>query len=407
MAISKIRGSQILSLTLDDSHVAAGAAIATSKLADGALLIKSDGSVPYISAISGVDPTLSTHLATKNYVDSVASGADPKASCRAATVGNIVLSGLQTVDGVALAVGNRVLVKNQSTGANNGIYIASTSAWTRALDADANAEVTSGLFTFIEEGTALAATGWILVTTGAIVVGTTALTFTQFSGAGTYTASNGMTLTGNQFNVVSGNGGIVSSAGSLSLTLADATLAIVAGGVKLAPLASAQILVGNGSSVATARAMSGAVTMDNTGITALGAGVVGTTQLAAGAVTAAKHEVMTPGQIMIGKAAGNGYVALSGDATMTEAGVVTVGAAMLRATNFVTRETPAGTQNGVNLVFTLAFAPVAGTETVMFNGQVLDPGAGNDYTISGQTITLLAGWAPNGTTDKLRVSYIK
>jgi hypothetical protein len=145
------------------------------------------------------DPTSAQDAATKAYVDGVASGLDVKASVRVATTANITLSSAQTIDGVSVIAGDRVLVKSQTTGSENGIYVASASAWSRATDADTSAEVTAGMFTFVSEGTTNGNAGFVLTTDDAITLGTTSLTFTQFSGAGTYTASNGVLLTGSNF----------------------------------------------------------------------------------------------------------------------------------------------------------------------------------------------------------------
>ena len=149
------------------------------------------------------DPTSAQDAATKAYVDASKQGLDVKDSCRAATTANITLSGTQTIDGVALSAGERVLVKNQTTGSENGIYtVVSGGSWTRASDADISAKVTLGMFTFVEEGTTNADSGWVLTTDGAIVLGTTSLSFTQFSGAGQITAGAGLTKTGNTIDAV-------------------------------------------------------------------------------------------------------------------------------------------------------------------------------------------------------------
>ena len=105
-----------------------------------------------------------------------------------------------TIDGVTLADGDRVLVKDQSTGSQNGIYTAGASP-ARATDADADAEVTAGLFVFVEEGTANSDNGYVLSTDGTITVGSTALTFTQFSGAGQIVAGDALSKSGNTLNV--------------------------------------------------------------------------------------------------------------------------------------------------------------------------------------------------------------
>lgn len=119
---------------------------------------------------------------------------DHKQSVRAATTANLAsLSGLLTVDGVALQAGDRVLVKNQTTGAQNGIYVASATAWTRAADADENAEVTSGMTMGVEEGAINGGTRWKLTTSGTITVGTTALVFTDILAGYAPLASPGLT----------------------------------------------------------------------------------------------------------------------------------------------------------------------------------------------------------------------
>lgn len=146
--------------------------------------------------------TNATDAATKAYVDSVAQGLDVKQSVHVATTANLAsLSGLLTIDGHTLQVGERVLVKNQTTGADNGIYVAASGAWSRADDFDGTPAVTTGAFAFVEYGTTNGSTGWVLTTQGAITIGTTALSFTQFSGGGTFTAGDALSLTGTEFDV--------------------------------------------------------------------------------------------------------------------------------------------------------------------------------------------------------------
>ena len=175
---------------------------ATSEATASKLAIR-DGS----GNIKVATPTDDAHAATKGYVDAARSGLDVKASVRVATTAPVLLaSGLEngdTLDGVTLATGDRVLVKDQSTGSENGIYVVQASgAAVRATDADTSAEVTAGMFTFVAEGTTNADSGWVLTTNDTVTLGTTALTFAQFSGAGQITAGDGLTKTGNTINAV-------------------------------------------------------------------------------------------------------------------------------------------------------------------------------------------------------------
>ena len=171
------------------------------------------GSVPAagyftnIYALTGqvaTSPSADTDIANKAYVDSVAQGLDVKASCVYSTKNNITLSGLAVQAGgdwaSTLAAGDRILVKNQTSQAQNGIYAASATGWTRTSDMNVWSEV-PGAFTFIEDGATLASTGWVTTAARIGTIDVTTMPWSQFSGTGTYLAGTGLTLTGNTFSI--------------------------------------------------------------------------------------------------------------------------------------------------------------------------------------------------------------
>ena len=168
-------------------------------------------------------PSAASDAATKAYVDSVAEGLDAKASCRVATTANITLSGNQTIDGVSVVTGDRVLVKNQTSQAQNGIYVVATGSWTRASDANSWTELVSA-FTFVELGTTQAGNGYICTVAAGGTLESTAVTFSQFSSAGQLQPGAGLTRTGNTLDVVTASSArIVVNADSIDLATTGVT----------------------------------------------------------------------------------------------------------------------------------------------------------------------------------------
>jgi hypothetical protein len=545
MATTQIRGNtQIIPVSIADAQIATAAAIALTKLAK--VPITPDGATPFTAAqsmgsqkiTSLADPTVATDAATKNYVDNVAQGLSTKQSVRALAASNITLSGTQTIDGVALSAGDTVLCIAQTTGSQNGSYTVASGAWTRTPDFDDVNDQTRSPYWFVGEGTAYAASGWVM-TTWPYTIGSTALSFTQFTGAGEIIAGNGLTKSGNTLSINTAVTVDVSTAQtltnkSIAATQLTGTLAagqfpaltgdvttpggslattIAAGAVTLGKMATlgANSVVGNATGSAatpSAVSMTAAPTastvafrdananlqannfIDNAATTPT-AGTTTTLTVASaktqqftgsstqtvvlpnattlvvgyqfwiinrssGAVTvnmnggsllqtlaASSFALLT--LLNNGTAAGtwdSAYSSGGGSGTVTTVSVVSAngfagtvvnagttpaitmqtsitgmlkgnGTAMSAAvagtdfmapSDFVTRETPTGTVNGVNATFTLANTPIANTESVFLNGLLQEPGAGNDYTISTNTITMLNVPA---TGDRLRVNYQK
>lgn len=227
------------------------------------------------------EPTSAQDAATKNYVDNVALGLDVKASVKAATTANITLSGAQTIDGVSIVASDRVLVKNQSTANQNGIYVASAGAWTRATDMDAWAEF-PGAFTFVEQGTTNADSGWVCTVDAGGTLGSTNVVFAQFSGGGSYLAGNGLTLTGNTFDVGGTSNRITVSADAVDIastyvgqtsittlgtigtgTWQGSVVGVAYGGTGLSTATTNGIVYGNGTS---AMGVTAAGTWDGTNL---------------------------------------------------------------------------------------------------------------------------------------------
>ncbi len=287
--------------------------LTNSSLTIGATNIALGGTSLTLGGLTSVtvtqDPISGLQLATKQYVDAVAQGLNVKPAVLLATTANITLSGEQSIDGFTTS-SSRVLVKNQSTQANNGIYVSNASTWTRAVDAATWAQLISA-FVFVEQGTTQADTGWVCTVDPGGTLGVTAVTWAQFSGAGTYTAGTGLTLTGSQFSLTAP---VTTALGGTGSTSALTQYGVVYGSTTSAMATtlagtSTQVLHGNASGAPTWSAVS--LTADVTGTLPIASGGTNSTATpTAGGVgygTGTAHAysaVGTSGQILTSAGAG-------------------------------------------------------------------------------------------------------
>ena len=190
------------------------------------LITPSSGVFTNISTTTGsisTTPSNPTDLVNKNYVDMFVQGYAIKAECQVATTGNITLSGLQTIDGYTTLANDRVLVKNQTTSAQNGIYVASTGAWARSSDANTWNSLISA-FTFIMNGTTQQNSGWVCTITSGGTLGTTPVTWSQLASAASYFAGTGLTLSSYTFSITPvGTSGTYGSASSVPVFVTNAS----------------------------------------------------------------------------------------------------------------------------------------------------------------------------------------
>jgi len=289
-------GKSISGLTNTFSNIP-NSGLTNSSLTVGTTAISLGSSSLTLGGLTSVavtqDPTSALQLATKQYVDAVAEGLHVHAACAAATPGTLAsITGgtvtynngtagvgatltlsvaLTTLDGYTLLNGDRVLVKNEATQANNGIYTWATggTVLTRATDFDTAAEMASGDFTFVSNGTLYGNTGWVQ-TDPVTVVGTSPVTWIQFSGSGAYTAGTGLTLTGTQFSIT--NTAVTAAAyGSASSV---GTFTVNAQG-QLTLAATTPIAI-NGNQITSGTVGSAYITGSYTGITGVGTLTAGT-----------------------------------------------------------------------------------------------------------------------------------
>ena len=454
-------------------------------------------------------PSASTDVATKGYVDSVAQGLDVKPASTVATIAALSPAntysngtlgvgatltatgvGILTVDGHNTVLNDIILVKNQASGLQNGMYQVTTAGTagvayvlTRITQMDTTLEF-QGSFTFVEGFGTLINTGWVCTNATAPTVGTDPITFAQFSGAGTYTSGSGITITGQSIAVDTAV--TMTQTNSMTGITNKTFVAPVLGAAtatSLATSAATPLLMTNGQlvNVALTSQTSGATTltipdfagvvdeftfktkaqtMSNKTLVApvLGA-ATGTSLVLSSKIDEAKgSDIASATTTDIGAAIGN-YINITGTTTITGLGTIQAGTRRIvnfngiltltynatslilpTAANITTAAGDtatfvslgagnwicvgyqrasgsalvagasavfhavaiSGTQNSSNKVFTLASAVSTGSEQIFLNGQLLTPGAGNDYTISTTTVTFEAGFTAPAATDTLR-----
>jgi len=253
--------------------------------------------------INLADPTGPQDAATRAFVLSQVTSLSFKESARVGTTGNITLSGNQAIDGITTVNGDRVLVKEQTLGQENGVYIADAGAWSRSTDTDTGADI-EGMAIFIQEGTTLSDTGWMLTTDPPIIIDTTVLVYVQFTALGQVTAGNGLTKTGNTLDVGPTAGRI-----SVSANAVDIDSAYV-GQASITTLGTITTGIWNGTAIAIANIANGAaneVLKTNAGATALEFGLLANVNIAVGAeIEVSKLQDGTPGQFIRTDSAGTG-----------------------------------------------------------------------------------------------------
>jgi hypothetical protein len=413
MAKTKIRGNtQIIDGSILNAQISASAAIATSKLAEGADFLKRDGSVAFTANIPAGGfritnlgaPVGANDAARKADVDAAMLGLNVKLAARVATTAPVDLADEleagDSIDGITLVAGDRVLVKNQVDASENGIYVASVSgAASRASDADASGDFPANTFLFVSEGTVNADVGFVSTNDGAFVLDTDDLVFTQFSGVSSGavdSASNVGTVGVGVFKQLTGSDlefyKLNSANNRLSIAVISSDridLTVNEGNIDHNALANYD--------VAQHRIINDA----GTSATELWSASKISTELS----SKLNNSGYTSAHIVVANGSGVlAGVALSGDATISNAGVLSLAANVLKEADFVFNETPSGDVDAVNDEYVLANTPIAGSVQVFLNGLLQDVGGSNDYTIAGDTITFVD--APE-IGDKIRVSYLK
>jgi hypothetical protein len=355
-------------------------------------------------------PSNSTDIANKAYVDTVAQGLDTKASVIAGTTANITLSGTQTIDGIVLASGDRVLVKNQTLPANNGLYLCAAGAWTRTTDMDTWAEV-PGAYVFVETGSTLADTGWVCTSDAGGTIGVTAITWAQFSGAGSGVSSITFGSTG--LTPATATTGAVTVAGTLALanggtgqTTAGAAFnalspitttgdLIIGTGVNTASRlgigANGYLLTSNGTTASWVAAPA-------SGVTTFSAGTTGLTPSSAtgGAVTLAGTLAVANGGTGLTSGTSGGILAYTATGTLASSALLAANALMIGGGAGVA---PSTTTTGTGVVTALGVNTGSSGAFVVNGGALGTPSSGTVTNLTGTASININGTVGATTTN--------
>jgi hypothetical protein len=392
-------------LTISTAGKVANSATTATNANTASAIVARDGSGNFAANMISIGgtPTNGTDVATKAYVDAAVQGLDVKASVRVATTAaltgtyasgpqtfTLTATGVLTIDGVATVLNDRILVKDQVTASQNGIYTVTTAGavgvaavLTRASDMNTSAEASAGSFTFVEEGTVNDNSGWVLTSNQPITLDTTSLAFTQFSGAGQVIAGNGISKSGNTLSVLNADGTISVTVSGIAVATGSISNTHIATG---AAIAYSKLSLGN--SIVNADIAAGAAIVDTKLATISTAGKVANSATTGTASNTVNTLVLRDA---------NGRTQM-----------VDPSAAQDVATrNFVdTRrvsEVPSGTVNGTNQTFTLSNTPRTGSLDLFLNGIRLE--LTTHYTLSTNTITFVSGFQPDAT-ENFRANYL-
>lgn len=291
-------------------------------------------------------PVSATDAANKNYVDNAVSGITWKTAVQAATTTNIALSGLGAIDGYTPVAGDRILVKNQTTGTQNGIYIAGAGAWVRSADM-ANGSNASSDAVFVENGSTQADSGWVQTADPAIV-GTDALVWAQFSGAGAYTGGTGITVTGNVISANLGAGIAELPTGDIGIDLFNATT-------------GALILTDNGTSRATDTGSQLFLLLDTTATGGLDQGSAGLF-IKAGGVT---NTQLVNSSFAIDADTGTGSVSLGGTTNINGTALQGISTSVTGSTVTITAANATTAAKGVASFNSASFSTTAGAVSLL------------------------------------------